>query len=293
MSLTESSTESAAAAANLSYVQWGAVFAGAAVAGAVSFVLISFGSGIGLAVAPLAPSWRAPSVLLAGLSGFWVLVIAVGAMAAGGYIAGRMRSTWHVAHTDEVEFRDGVHGLVVWALAVALGAMLSAVAATALLAGAAGAGAADTRANTGASIPLVYEVDRLFRSNVGFVVAPAPIREQAGQLLTAAITEPSFSNNDRAQLIGMVAATTGLTPDAAQVRVGQSLASARAKITAARHAAIILAFVTAASLFAAAAASWEAACIGGRHRDSAAPPSLARRKRARAVDEATNSIRAN
>jgi CHAT domain len=36
---------------------------------------------------------------------------------AGGYVAGRMRLRWHEAG-DETEFRDGLHGGLVWAVAV-------------------------------------------------------------------------------------------------------------------------------------------------------------------------------
>ncbi|CAN7622788.1 hypothetical protein LJR219_004807 [Phenylobacterium sp. LjRoot219] len=274
MSLNELSRESDASAAGLSYVQWGGIFAGGLIAAAVSLVLLSFGSAIGLAVTPLTPSWRTPTVLLGGLSGIWMLVIAVGSMSAGGYVAGRMRSTWHVTHTDEVEFRDGAHGLIAWAVAVTFGAILSGVAATALLAGAATGAAGDRDLPPGAPVPMAYEVDRLFRSNQGPVVAPLEVREEAGRLLVAATREPNFSANDRAQLIGLVVATARVPPEAAQARVNQSITSIRDKIAAARRAAVILAFVTAASLMAGAAAAWQAACIGGRHRDSAAPPSL-------------------
>jgi hypothetical protein len=289
MSMTEPPPQNVASAANLSYVQWGGIVAGAVIAGAVSFVLLSFGSAIGLAVTPLTPSWRTPTLLLGGLSGIWVVVIAVGAMAAGGYVAGRMRSTWHVAHTDEVEFRDGVHGLVVWALAVTLGAVLSALAATALVAGVAGAAAADRDGSAGASAPVAYEVDRLFRSDQGLVVAAPVVREEAGRLLMAATREPNFRADDRTQLTRLVAVTARVTPEVAQRRVSQSIASVRDKIAAARRAAVVLAFATAASLMAGAAAAWQAACIGGRHRDSAAPPSLAWRTAARAREAAESA----
>ena len=262
-------------ASGLSYLHWGGIFAGALIAGAVSFVLLSFGSAIGLAVTPLAPVWRTPTVLFGGLSGIWVLVIAVGSMAAGGYVAGRMRSTWHVTHSDEVEFRDGVHGLIVWALAVTLGAILSAVAATALLAGAAGAAASDRDMTAGAPGPVAYEVDRLFRPNQAPVVAPPEAREEAGRLLMTATRGPDFRADDRTRLVGLVVAHARVTPEAAQTRVKESIKSIRDKIAAARRVAVLLAFVGAASLLAGAAAAWQAACIGGRHRDSAAPPSLA------------------
>ena len=42
---------------------------------------------------------------------------------AGGYVAGRMRSRWHETG-HEVEFRDGLHGGLVWAVGVVIGAAL-------------------------------------------------------------------------------------------------------------------------------------------------------------------------
>jgi hypothetical protein len=114
------------------------------------------------------------------------------------------------------------------------------------------------------------------------------VREEAGRLLMTATREPSFRADDRVQLVRLVAATARVTPEAAQARVSQSIASVRDKIAAARRAAVVLAFATAASLMAGAAAAWQAACVGGRHRDSAAPPSLAWRavRAKQAVDAA-------
>src|SRR5438874_335268 len=101
-----------------SYVHWGPVIAGAIAAAAVSFVLITFGAAIGLSIASPSPTWRDTSAMLTLLSGIWVLVVAIGGFALGGYIAGRTRSGWAGVGEDEVEFRDGVHGLLVWGLAV-------------------------------------------------------------------------------------------------------------------------------------------------------------------------------
>jgi len=56
------------------------------------------------------PSWQ---VIVASL---WLFLTALASSAGGGYIAGRMRSRWGDAAKSEVEFRDGVHGLSVWAV---------------------------------------------------------------------------------------------------------------------------------------------------------------------------------
>ncbi|TQV70076.1 hypothetical protein [Denitrobaculum tricleocarpae] len=99
-----------------SHLAWSAVLGGAVVAVAISAFLLQFGTAVGLSAgAPLLDdgtvSWN---VLVAGL---WVVWVALASAAAGGYLAGRMRSRWVHAPQHEVEFRDGIHGLVVWAVA--------------------------------------------------------------------------------------------------------------------------------------------------------------------------------
>src|SRR5215471_1887951 len=92
------------------YLHWGPIIAGAIVAAAVSFVLISFGSGIGLAVASPSSSWRDTSSVLALLGGLWLLLTSLAAFGLGGYLAGRLRESWSDSTPDALEFRDGIHG---------------------------------------------------------------------------------------------------------------------------------------------------------------------------------------
>src|SRR5438309_12130545 len=107
----------------LSYIHWGPAIAGAIVAAGMSFVLMEFASAVGLMVVSPSPTWRDTSVWLALLSGFWIVIVTVSSFTVGGYLAGRVRSTWSAA-PDEIEFRDGTHGLIAWALGVMLGAVL-------------------------------------------------------------------------------------------------------------------------------------------------------------------------
>jgi hypothetical protein len=87
------------------------VIAGAIAASALSFVLFTFGSALGIALASSSPSWRDASVALAVLSGLYVVLVTIASFGFGGYIAGRLRSRWAAStDTDEVEFGDGVHG---------------------------------------------------------------------------------------------------------------------------------------------------------------------------------------
>lgn len=254
----------------LSYIHWGPGIAGAIVAAATSFVLMGFASAVGLMVASPSPTWRDASVWLAILSGFWIIVVAVGSFALGGYLAGRVRSTWR-ASPDEVEFRDGTHGLIAWALGVMLGAILLAMTASTW---AVGSAASPPRDTAGAPSFLAYEIDRLFRAERRPEPAPPEVRAEAGRIIMRGLGRTELPAEDRAQLIRLTAAVTGQAPPDAERRVVQVLADARNAASQARRSAVILGFALAAAFAAAAAAAWIAAGIGGRHRDSEFAPPL-------------------
>jgi hypothetical protein len=249
----------------LSYIHWGPALAGAVVAAAVSFVLMGFASAVGLMVASPSPTWRDTSVWLAILSGVWIIVVATGSFALGGYVAGRVRSTWK-AHEDEVEFRDGVHGLLVWAVGVILGVLL-------LWATAAAVGTGASR-DPGAQGFLAYELDRLFRSERRLEPVAPDVRAEATRTLMKGIGRQDLPTDDRAHLTRIVAGATGLAQPDAERRVGQVIAEARNSVAQTRRSAVILGFATAAGLAAAAAAAWFAAGAGGRHRDNEFAPPL-------------------
>ncbi|WP_341512304.1 hypothetical protein [Bradyrhizobium sp. ISRA442] len=100
------------------YVRWTPVVVGALTAAALSFILVSFGVAVGLGVTSISPTWRGASAALALLSGINLSLQAMISFGLGGYIAGRAGAT---AASEEVERRDGLHGLASWALAVLLG----------------------------------------------------------------------------------------------------------------------------------------------------------------------------
>lgn len=94
----------------LSRVHWGAIFAGAVSALAILIVLNLIGSAIGLYV--LDPASRESDVGAAGTTtGVWWAISALAACFAGGWIAGRLAGV-------PIQLTAGLHGLVVWALAV-------------------------------------------------------------------------------------------------------------------------------------------------------------------------------
>ena len=89
-----------------SHVEWGPVFAGALSAAALSFVLLSAAASLGLSLISAYPghSYAKTGGTLAAL---WSLVVTIGSFLLGGYIAGRLRSSWREASADEVAFREG------------------------------------------------------------------------------------------------------------------------------------------------------------------------------------------
>ena len=186
----------------------------------------------------------------------------------GGYIAGRVRRSV-AGPAEEVEIRDGVHGLAVWALAVVLGTALAA------LVGASALSRSSPRpANAGAAEPLLsYELDRLYRSphrapNVDL----SSERAEAGRILLTSSGHSGLSSDDRAYLVQQVASTSGLSPTDAERRVDSVVANSKTAIARTRRSTIILAFSLATALLLGAVAAWASACAGGRHRDGAPPP---------------------
>jgi hypothetical protein len=255
----------------LSYIHWGPVIAGAVVAAAVWSVLMGFAAAIGMMIASPSPTWRDTSVWLALLSGLWIIVVTAGSYALGGYLAGRVRSSWK-AHADEVEFRDGAHGLLVWALGVVLSIAL--LWATAAAHTAVNNVAATPRESAGAPGFLAYELDRLFRSERRLEPVSQDVRAEASRILMKGTGRQEMPSEDRAHLNRVVAGATGLGAPEAERRVIQVLTEARNSTAQARRSAVVLAFATAAALAAAAAAAWFAAGIGGKHRDDEFAPPL-------------------
>jgi hypothetical protein len=259
-----------------SFVEWGAVLAGAALAAALSFVLLTFGTAIGLSATSPWPNSGLSVKVIATLAVFWVLAQQIGSLMAGGYVAGRMRSRWHEAG-DETEFRDGLHGGLVWAVAVLISAFF--VFATASLAvrtgadvaGSAGAGAASRTTN-----PMDTVLDAMLRTPAGApqsrnAVASDEIRGEITRILTSAVATGSLSAENRTYLASLIAQRTGVPQQEAEKRVDDAITAARTASDNARRAAILTGFVTAAGLILSFGAAWWAAIKGGQHRDNSIP----------------------
>jgi len=248
-----------------SYVDLPAVVVGTVVALAVSVVLLTFGSGVGLsAVSPWTTSPTTVTVVSLG-AGFWLLLVNVWAFGLGGYLTGRMRHRVRGAAPVEVAFRDGAHGLAMWGLALTVAAVVAAL--SAALARTETPGPVDMAARTAADVMLRPALP---------AIAPPPAaagedpRPAIVAMLTRAATSPTpdaLTVADRTYLAGLVTQRTQLAAPDAEGRVNAALLQVRAAATRARRTGVMLAFVTAAGLLLGGAAAWWGASVGGRHRD--------------------------
>jgi hypothetical protein len=261
-----------------SYVDWAAIIAGIVLASGISLILLTFGSAIGLSFANfrsfdgVAPIW----VAIAAAS--WLLWVQISSFMAGGYITGRLRRRFADATEHEVAVRDGAHGLLVWAGALVIGAIIAVggLGASLNAIGSAAATVTEAASNVADDVdPNAYFADELFRPAPNATVTPASaeLRTESGRILATSVTGP-VSDADQAYLAQLVAANTGLPADQASARVDEVLANVEAAKTkaaevaeAARKTAVLAAFLTAASLLVSAVGAYWAASMGGRHRD--------------------------
>ena len=255
------------------FLQWNAIVAGALVALALSLVLIAFGSAIGFGVLSSSPTWRDTSPALTVASGIYLLLTALVSFGLGGYVAGRLRERWHpTAHANVVEFRDGVHGVLSWAIAAVVSGLVVAASVSGVASKAVSPTAGSPAATTGEPL-IAYELDRLFRAERRKSEADMTyIRAEAGRIMLAATGRQGISSEDRTYLAGLVAANAGIAPADAERRVDVAITAATTAVHKARSSAVILGFCTAASLLVGAAVAWYGACAGGRHRDEVSPP---------------------
>jgi hypothetical protein len=256
-----------ALATPIRYVDWGAILAGAVVAAAVFSLFSVFGSAIGLSlISPTeGSSLPATGLLIAGA--LWGIWVQVSSYMVGGYLAGRLRSRIGDAKQDEVEMRDGAHGLITWAV----GTLLSALVAASLAMMAAGAaGSAATTAATAVSgngVDMQYYADRLMRPAPN-ATAPADVggdNAAIASLLSRMGASPS--DDDRSYIASQIAARTGVTPEEANQRIEAATTEMAQAADQARVAAVMLAFFTAVTLLISAVGAWWAAVKGGEHRD--------------------------
>jgi len=194
--------------------------------------------------------------------------VTIGSFMLGGYIAGRMRSSWHEGGVDEVAFRDGMHGFLVWSLGIVAGALLVMV--TTITTAEVGAQVASS-AGAQSDTVLAPATDTLLRSSTT-AAAPTPTtaqldRDEVARILATSVANGLMSGNDRTYLAQKVAQRAGIPQDEAEKRVDAAFADAQRAVEKARKAAALIGLLTASALLISLAAAWYAAQRGGHNRD--------------------------
>ena len=264
-----------------SFVEWGAILAGAVLASALSFVLLTFGTAIGLSATTPWPNSGLSARVIGSLAIFWTMAQQIGAFMAGAYVAGRLRSRWLEAPQDEVEFRDGLHGGLVWAVGIVIGAALLMATAGAVARTGAELTGKSALAAASTAEPMELVLDTMLRPTAAALQRPpvpattADPRPQVSRLLASAVSSGSLSEPNRTYLAQLVAQQAGVSQEVAAKRVDEAVNGARQAADKARRAAILTGLVTALSLIVSFAAAWWAAMKGGEHRDNAVPARFA------------------
>jgi hypothetical protein len=182
----------------------------------------------------------------------------------GGYVAGRLREQWP-AQSDVIEFRDSIHGIVAWAIAVAISGLLLATTVAMVSSKGLPASASPT-ANTGEAL-FPYDLDRLFRSAERSEGDLTYSRSEAGRILLKAAGRTGITDEDKAYLASLVANRTGIGQPDAEKRVDIAIRDSTTAVHKARRSAVILAFAIAVSVLCGAAAASYGAIIGGEFCD--------------------------
>lgn len=254
-----------------SYVDWAAILAGTVFALAISFVLTSFGAGLGLSLTSPYQGEGVSASWLAIAAGIWLAWVMVTGFGAGGYVTGRMRRPVGDATAEEVEVRDGTHGLLVWATGAVVGAMIAISGAGGLIS--AGGNAAEAAADTVTdAVSSDYFANLMLRGTDGI---DTETQQEIASLITRAAVEGEMVERDRAYLAQIVAANTAMSEADARARVDEVtteidtvIATATEAVEDARIAGIVFGFITAATLLLGALAAFFAAIAGGRHRNA-------------------------
>lgn len=280
--------------ASRSAVSWASVIAGAAIAAAVSAMLVIGGAGLGfLSMSPWDREGASGAALAIG-SIAWLLASQIIAYGIAGYVAGRLRTKWADADPDEIYFRDTAHGLLVWALSAVLGIVLLGSAMASIVSGTAKAGASlaggtaqaavavaggAAGASSAGNLPLDYFTDALLRpDNATAPSGQTDARQEVARILVRGAVNQQLPDSDRSYLIKLVARQAGMDEAGARARLtqiegqikqaaDQAEQKTREAADAARKAAVGFSLWAFASLLIGAFVASLAATIGGRARD--------------------------
>ena len=283
-----------------SAISWGAIVAGATAAAVLTLILLLFGLGLGLS--SISP-WAFGGVNLSniGISAIlWLSFTQVVAYGMGGYLAGRLRTRWITAHSDEVYFRDTAHGFLSWAVAtLATAILLTSVIGSIIGTGVKSATVMTSELSNRAEIknsnnlipnPITDQIDYstsslLRKNNNGSTVSETNIdvannaKSEIAIIFMNAIRNGDMSTSDIAYASQLVSERTGLSELEAKKRVNNTFSKLQTKLRSAEQFATKAAesarktsayaalWLFVSLLMGAFVASYAATC-GGRNRDT-------------------------
>ena len=266
------------AESRISAISWPAIFGGAVGAAAIGVVLVTIGSGFGLASVSMRPNVGATPATFVISAGIWLIVVQWISAGLGGYLTGRLRTKWVNAHTHEVFFRDTAHGFLTWATASVIGAAVIGMAASSAV-GTGTRAAATVAAGAAAATPAMqaraYGVDSLLRGEKPeFAASSRDTHAEASRILAQAMVNGEVPAGDRSYLADIITSRTGVTAVDAQKRVDDvitrekaAVASAKVAADAARKYTATAAIFTGLSMLIGAFIASIAAAYGGSWRD--------------------------
>ena len=279
---------------------WGAVIAGSTASAAITLLLLAFGIGVGFSVVSPWTDLGISATTFTIAGGIYLIVVAMLASTIGGYLAGRLRSKWNGVHEHERYFRDSAHGFLVWAFATVVSAAVLGGAFTHIISGAStglGVGMAPAVSSAAQGSPTDVYVDSLLRSDPaqgGLATAQGaqmtsptterlspslrggqfgagsanPDRGEITRILAAGLRKGgNIADADRAYLVKLVSARTGLPQAEAEQRVNQVVTQAKNAADAARKSTASFSIWLVVSMLAGALSASLAAIEGGNLRN--------------------------
>jgi hypothetical protein len=279
------------------YLSWTSIAAGSLLAAATLLILMPFGASIGLGMTSVTSADGASAATVGWFAIFWFAAVHLYSVASGAYVAGRLRPKLTTLKAGEVEFRDGMSGIVMWAIGVVIsttvmvsaltGATSSATSAISRLVGPAVATAAQSAAQSATpGLSSEYVTDLFLRTGPGqssaAAVTPrsdADVRAEISRVIAGAAAAGDMSEEDRRYVAGLIASRTGLSETDARNRVNDTVARAKqakddaiakgkAAAESARKLAASAAFWMTVLAFLTGITAWYMAIMGGRHRES-------------------------
>lgn len=262
------------------YVDWSAVLAGAVISSASLLLLLHFGAAIGLSVAnPFKNDVDATAVSIAAAAYF--ALATVYSVGMGAYFAGRMRARADDSNADEVSFRDGANGLVVWAVGLILSALLSVATLSSAVGAVGGVAATTSQELVAGMVDSVTRVQPQANASEGAASDQASVsravstgrsfdageREEFGRLLGVALRDGELAQDDRTYLAARIANRTGRAQSDVEAQIDATLQTAQDTAQEAAEIAALAGFWSVFVILVSGLVAWAAGAIAGSHRD--------------------------